>query len=151
MFVTSAANLAQRPEIAEEVFGPSTVIVTTASRDEVLAAARNLEGHLTATIHGTPDDLKEWAPLVSILQTKVGRIIFNGWPTGVEVTHAMVHGGPYPATTDPKFTSVGTTAILRWARPICWQNFPDAALPEELRDANPRKIWRRVEGQLTRE
>jgi NADP-dependent aldehyde dehydrogenase len=127
------------------------VAVTTKSRAEVLAAARGLHGHLTATIHGTPEDLKEWAELVEILQTKVGRIIFNGWPTGVEVNHAMVHGGPYPATTDSRSTSVGSAAIYRWARPVCWQGFPDAALPEELKDGNPRGIWRRVEGKLTRE
>jgi NADP-dependent aldehyde dehydrogenase len=151
MFVTSAENLAQRPEIAEEVFGPSTVAVTTKTREEVLAAARGLHGHLTAAIHGTPDDLKEWSELVDILQTKVGRLIFNGWPTGVEVTHAMVHGGPYPATTDSRATSVGTAAILRWARPVCWQAFPNAALPEELKDGNPRGIWRRVEGKMSRE
>jgi alpha-ketoglutaric semialdehyde dehydrogenase len=151
MFLTAAQNLIEHPEIAEEVFGPSTVAVTTSSREDVLNAARNLQGHLTATIHGTTDDLKEWAELIDILQTKVGRIIFNGWPTGVEVTHATQHGGPYPATTDSRVTSVGTAAILRWARPICWQNFPDAALPEELRDGNPRGIWRRVEGKLTRE
>jgi 2,5-dioxopentanoate dehydrogenase len=151
MYVTSAENLGQWPEIAEEVFGPSTVAVTTRSRDEVLEAARGLHGHLTATIHGTPEDLKEWAELVEILQTKVGRIIFNGWPTGVEVNHAMVHGGPYPATTDSRSTSVGSAAIYRWARPVCWQGFPDGALPEELRDGNPRGIWRRVEGKLGRE
>jgi NADP-dependent aldehyde dehydrogenase len=151
MFCTTAKELLARPEIAEEVFGPSTVAVTTKSREETLAAARALSGHLTATIHGTAADLKEWADLVDVLQTKVGRIIFNGWPTGVEVTHAMQHGGPYPATTDSRVTSVGTAAILRWARPVCWQNFPAEALPPELQDGNPRKIWRRVEGQLTRD
>jgi NADP-dependent aldehyde dehydrogenase len=150
-FTTSAANLAAHPEIAEEVFGPSTVAVTARSREEILAAARNLHGHLTATIHATPDDLKEWAELIDILQTKVGRILLNGWPTGVEVTHAMVHGGPYPATSAPNSTSVGTAAILRWARPICFQNFPNDALPEELRDGNPRRIWRRVEGRFSHE
>jgi len=151
MFVTSAENLSKHPEIAEEVFGPSTVAVTTKSREEVLAAARSLHGHLTATIHGTPGDLLEWSELVEILQTKVGRIIFNGWPTGVEVTHAMVHGGPYPATTDSRVTSVGTAAIGRWARPVCWQGFPGESLPEELRDGNPSGIWRRVEGKLTKD
>jgi alpha-ketoglutaric semialdehyde dehydrogenase len=151
MFVTTAANLAQHPEIAEEVFGPSTVAVTTQSREELLAAARGLGGHLTATIHGTEEDLKAWAELVEILREKVGRIIFNGWPTGVEVNHAMVHGGPYPATTDSRSTSVGSAAILRWARPVCWQGFPQGALPEELKDGNPRGIWRRVEGKMSRE
>ena len=151
MFCTTARHLLEKPEIGEEVFGPSTVAVTTRSRDEVLAAARALSGHLTATIHGTPQDLKDWSDLIDILQTKVGRIIFNGWPTGVEVTHAMQHGGPYPATADARVTSVGSAAILRWARPVCWQNFPSEALPPELQDDNPRKIWRRVEGQLTRD
>jgi NADP-dependent aldehyde dehydrogenase len=150
-FLTTADNLANHPEIAEEVFGPSTVAVTTNSRDQLLTAARNLQGHLTATIHGTPDDLKDHADLIDLLQTKVGRLIFNGWPTGVEVTHAMVHGGPYPATTDPRTTSVGTAAIYRWARPVCYQNFPQSALPEELKDGNPRQIWRRVEGKMTRD
>jgi NADP-dependent aldehyde dehydrogenase len=151
MFCTTVRHLLDRPEIGEEVFGPATIAVTTKSREEVLAAASALQGHLTATIHGTPQDLKEWSDLVDVLQTKVGRIIFNGWPTGVEVTHAMHHGGPYPATTDCRVTSVGTAAILRWARPVCWQNFPNDALPPELQDDNPRKIWRRVEGQLTRD
>jgi NADP-dependent aldehyde dehydrogenase len=151
LFTTTAANLLARPEIAEEVFGPSTVAVTANSREELLAAARNLQGHLTATIHATPQDLRDFADLVAILQTKVGRIILNGWPTGVEVTPAMVHGGPYPATTDAKFTSVGTAAIYRWTRPLCYQNFPNDALPEELQDSNPRKIWRQVEGKLTRD
>jgi NADP-dependent aldehyde dehydrogenase len=151
LFTTTASNLAQHPEIAEEVFGPATVAITTGNRDELLTAAKNLEGHLTATIHGTDADLADYADLVASLQQKVGRLIFNGWPTGVEVTHAMVHGGPYPATTDPKFTSVGTTAIYRFARPVCYQNFPQDALPEELRDANPRRIWRQIDGRLTRE
>ena len=133
------------------MFGPATVAVTTKTRDEILAAARNLGGHLTATLHGTEADLRDWADLIDVLQTKVGRLIFNGWPTGVEVTHAMVHGGPYPATTDPRTTSVGTAAIYRWARPVCYQNFPQAALPDELQDANPRKVWRRVEGKMTRD
>ena len=151
MFCTTAPDLLANPHLAEEVFGPSTLAVTTSSREEVLAAARALQGHLTATVHGTAQDLREWADLIDVLQTKVGRLILNGWPTGVEVTHAMQHGGPYPATTDPRVTSVGSAAILRWARPVCWQSFPNEALPPELQDDNPRKIWRRVEGQLTRD
>ena len=151
MFCTTTKHLLDKPEIAEEIFGPATVAVTTKSKEEVLAAARALNGHLTATLHGTAQDLKDCSDLIDILQTKVGRIIFNGWPTGVEVTHAMQHGGPYPATTDSRVTSVGSAAILRWARPICWQNFPNDALPPELQDDNPRKIWRRIEGQLTKD
>jgi NADP-dependent aldehyde dehydrogenase len=110
-----------------------------------------LDGHLTAAIHGTEEDLREAADLVAILEQKVGRIIFNGYPTGVEVSDAMVHGGPYPATSDARFTSVGTQAILRFARPVCFQNFPDEALPCELQRANPLGIWRRRDGQLTQE
>jgi len=99
----------------------------------MLTAAQKLEGQLTATIHGTPDDLAANGDLLAILETRVGRIVFNAFPTGVEVCHAMTHGGPYPATSDGRSTSVGTRAIARFARPVCFQNFPDAALPEELR------------------
>jgi NADP-dependent aldehyde dehydrogenase len=108
----------------------------------MLDIARKLEGHLTATIHGTPQDLHDFRDLVDVLQQKVGRLIFNGFPTGVEVTHAMVHGGPYPATSDGRSTSVGSQAIFRFARPVCYQNLPQDALPAELKDGNPRKILR---------
>lgn len=126
----------------EELFGPSTLLITGTSHEQMLAAARALDGNLTASILGTEDDLREYAELISILETKVGRVIFNGFPTGVEVTHAMVHGGPYPATSDGRSTSVGSQAIFRFARPVCYQNLPQSALPEELKDDNPRKILR---------
>ena len=113
--------------------------------------ARGLDGQLTATIHGTSADLAEYASLVSILEDKAGRLIVNGFPTGVEVCPSMQHGGPYPATTDSKTTSVGTAAIYRFARPVAYQNFPQSSLPVELRDANPRGIWRLVDGAMTRE
>jgi len=106
---------------------------------------------LTATIHGTVEDFEQNRDLVAILEQKVGRLIFNGYPTGVEVSHAMVHGGPYPATSDGRSTSVGSQAIFRFARPVCYQNFPDSALPEELRDSNPRGILRMVDGSMTRD
>ena len=112
--------------------------------------ARGLEGHLTATIHGTEQDLMEFKELVAILEGKVGRLIFNSFPTGVEVCHAMVHGGPFPATSDSRWTSVGSQAIYRFCRPVCYQGFPDAALPEELRDENPLGIWRMLDGEMTR-
>jgi NADP-dependent aldehyde dehydrogenase len=118
------------------------LLITGAGREEMLTAARALTGHLTASIFGTEDDLRDYADLISTLETKVGRIIFKGFPTGVEVTHAMVHGGPYPATSDGRSTSVGSQAILRFARPVCYQDFPQDALPPELRDSNPRKILR---------
>ena len=139
---TDYASFAADPSLHEELFGPSTLLITGAGHEEMLAAARALTGHLTASIFGTDDDLRESAELISILETKVGRLVFNGFPTGVEVTHAMVHGGPYPATSDGRSTSVGTQAILRFARPVCYQDFPQHALPAELKDSNPRKILR---------
>ena len=149
-FTADAATFLARSELSEEVFGPSTIVVRCRSSEELEEIARKLEGSLTATVHGTPADLARHARLVSIIEDRVGRLVWNGYPTGVEVGHAVQHGGPYPATTDPRFTSVGTAAILRFARPVCWQDWPDAALPEELRNANPRGIWRLVDGERTR-
>jgi NADP-dependent aldehyde dehydrogenase len=134
-----------------EVFGPSTIVVACESDEKLLAIARALPGTLTATIHGTADDLAQHHELIEVLETKAGRLLFNGFPTGVEVSPAMHHGGPYPATADAKFTSVGTAAILRFLRPVCYQNFPEEALPVELRDSNPRRIWRMVNGKLSQE
>ncbi len=107
-------------------------------------------GHLTATVHGTAQDLEDFAPLLRRLTHKVGRLLVNGFPTGVEVSSAMQHGGPYPATTDARATSVGTAAIYRFARPVCFQNLPEALLPPELQAANPRRIWRWVDGSWTK-
>jgi NADP-dependent aldehyde dehydrogenase len=144
---TDYAAFAGHPALHEELFGPSTLLVTGTDREQMLAAARSLRGHLTATILGTDDDLREYAELISILETKVGRVVFNGFPTGVEVNHAMVHGGPYPATSDGRSTSVGSQAVLRFARPVCYQNLPQHALPAELQDENPRKILRLWNGR----
>ena len=138
-------------ELAERAFHPSTVVVSCGSRAELEDVARALDGHLTATIHATGEDLAEFRGLVGLLEDKVGRLIFNGFPTGVEVSPAMHHGGPYPATTDVHFTSVGTAAIQRFARPVCYQNFPPEALPAELQNINRRRIWRLVDNQLTQE
>lgn len=149
LFLTDPKTFSEHPELGEEVFGPSTVVVRCNSREEMESIARNLEGHLTATIHGTEADLAEYASLVSILENKAGRLLFNGFPTGVEVCPSMQHGGPYPATTDSRTTSVGTAAISRFARPVAYQNFPQAALPAELRNENPRNLWRLVDGELT--
>jgi len=134
-----------------EIFGPTTLLVRHSNRGQILEIARGLEGHLTATIHGTEQDLRDFADLIAILEGKVGRLVFNGFPTGVEVCHAMVHGGPYPSTSDGRSTSVGTRAIFRFTRPVCYQGFPDDALPEELKDSNPLGIWRMVDGEMTRE
>ena len=126
--------------IHEELFGPASLVVT-GGPDALEQIASTLDGHLTATLHGTTADLEAHRPLVAILERKVGRLLFNGFPTGVEVAHAMQHGGPYPATTDARTTSVGTAAIERFVRPICYQDFPQASLPEELRG---RKLAERL-------
>ncbi|HUX67413.1 MAG TPA: aldehyde dehydrogenase (NADP(+)) [Terriglobales bacterium] len=146
---TEAAALLADPELGEELFGPATLLVRHQGKAELLQVARALRGHLTATVHGTEADLQEYAELLEILEQKVGRVVINGYPTGVEVTHAMVHGGPYPASSSRE-TSVGTRAIVRFARPVCYQDMPDFALPPELQAANPLGIWRLVDGEPTR-
>jgi NADP-dependent aldehyde dehydrogenase len=150
LFETDAASFLGS-DLDSEIFGPATLLVRHSSRDQVLAIARSLEGHLTATIHGTEQDMHDFADLIAILETKVGRLVFNGFPTGVEVTHAMVHGGPYPSTSDGRSTSVGSQAIFRFTRLVCYQGFPDSALPDEMKDANPLGIWRMLDGQMTRD
>ena len=150
LFETAASDFLRDPELAEELFGPATLLIQSDNRNQLLEMARRLDGHLTATIHGTDQDLAEYRDLLAILETKVGRIIFNGFPTGVEVSHAMVHGGPWPSTSDSRTTSVGTMAILRFARPVCYQGFPEQSLPPELQNANPLAIWRMLDGELTR-
>jgi NADP-dependent aldehyde dehydrogenase len=151
VFSVPLADFAANRELEEEIFGPTTLLIHYGEPRELVEVARHLHGHLTATIHGTEDDLREAAELVSVLETKVGRLLFNGYPTGVEVCHAMVHGGPFPATSDGRTTSVGTRAIVRFARPVCYQDFPDASLPVELRRGNPLRIQRMVNGKFRRE
>ena len=151
LFETDAQSFLKDADLAAEIFGPATLLVHHSKREEILEIAHNLEGHLTATIHGTEQDLREFSDLVAILESKVGRLVFNGFPTGVEVSHAMVHGGPYPATSDGRSTSVGSQAIFRFSRPVCYQGFPEAVLPDELKDTNPLQIWRMVDGEMTRE
>jgi alpha-ketoglutaric semialdehyde dehydrogenase len=151
LFEADTKSFLRNPELAAEVFGPATLIVRHSTRAQVLELARTLEGHLTATVHGTEADLHEFSDLIAILKNKVGRLVFNGFPTGVEVSHAMVHGGPYPATSDGRSTSVGSAAIFRFSRPVCYQGFPESALPDELRSGNPLGIWRMVDGEMTRE
>ncbi len=151
LFQTTGEHFLDHPDLAEEVFGPSTISVLAETRDQILAIAGSLDGHLTATIHGTDEDLRDYSELIRILERKVGRIIFNGYPTGVEVCHSMVHGGPFPATTNAQSTSVGTAAIRRFSRPVCYQDFPQDSLPLELREDNPLEIWRMVNGQISKE
>ena len=149
--VTSAENFLRNPKLATEAFGPFTLIVKGKQLGELVECVRNLEGQLTGTLHGNDSDFESAHSLVSALEKKVGRLIVNGYPTGVEVSPAMNHGGPSPATSDPRFTSVGTAAILRFSRPVCYQSFPAALLPVALQDANPCGIMRLVNGTLTRD
>jgi 2,5-dioxopentanoate dehydrogenase len=151
LFDTDANVWLRNGNLSTEVFGPSSTVVRCKSDEDLLQVAKSLHGALTVTVWGTPDDIKKHRELINILETKTGRLLFNGFPTGVEVSSAMHHGGPYPATADPKFTSVGTAAILRFVRPLCYQNFPEESLPLELRNDNPRHIWRNINGQLTRD
>lgn len=148
---TTAGRFLARPELAEEAFGPFTLVVEAPDPDALAACAAALAGQLTATLHGTAGDLAGAAALRQLLEERAGRLVLNGFPTGVEVCAAMHHGGPYPATTDSRFTSVGTAAILRFARPVCYQGFPDALLPAALQDANPLGLLRLVDGRPTRE
>jgi NADP-dependent aldehyde dehydrogenase len=143
---TSAGYFLADKTLEKEVFGPSTLAVLAKNKGEMLGVAENLGGHLTATLQAEDEDLKNYTELISILQRKAGRLIVNGFPTGVEVCHSMVHGGPFPATTDCHFTSVGTAAIYRFTRPVCFQNFPDHKLPDELKNNNPLQIRRLVDG-----
>ncbi len=148
---TDGAHFLAEPELREEMFGPVSVIVAASDYMELERIAEGLAGQLTATIHGTAEELHSHSHLVEILTRKVGRLLFNGFPTGVEVGHAMQHGGPYPASTDSRTTSVGTAAITRFARPVCYQDFPETSLPLALRSKNSLGIWRLVNGSLSKE
>ena len=136
--------------VTDEVFGASGVVVRFDDVADLLPRLEGLEGQLTATIHATDADTEDARALLPMLETKAGRILFNGWPTGVEVGHAMVHGGPFPATSDARSTSVGSLAIERFQRPVAYQDVPAALLPEALRDDNPWGLLRRVDGTLER-
>lgn len=131
-FEVSDEIFLKHDELQHEIFGPATVLVRCASGLRMLEIARHLEGSLTATIHGTRRDLEQNRPLLTVLARKAGRLVFGGFPTGVEVCSSMQHGGPYPASSDPRFTSVGTAAIQRFSRPVCFQDCPPEFLPPEL-------------------
>jgi alpha-ketoglutaric semialdehyde dehydrogenase len=146
VFSTTLEDFLDEPALAEEIFGPDTLLVECHSPADYVRVALGLDGHLTASIWGSQEDLAAHRDLIAVLERKAGRLIFNGFPTGVEVAPAMVHGGPYPSTSDSRFTSVGSGAIFRFARPVCFQNFPDSLLPEELQAANPLGILRLVDG-----
>ena len=151
IFTVSLKDFLSEDELEEEIFGPTTLLVYYESFEDLALAIEKLHGHLTATIHANEKDIEEAGHLLKELESKVGRILFNNYPTGVEVCHAMVHGGPFPATSDGRSTSVGSRAILRFCRPVCYQDTPDSLLPPELQQKNPLNIMRLVNGKLTRD
>ncbi|HZX73712.1 MAG TPA: aldehyde dehydrogenase (NADP(+)), partial [Cyclobacteriaceae bacterium] len=137
-----ATEFIKNPLLGEEVFGPFALVIKCKNVEEFHKTINHLHGQLTATIIGSEDEIDKHRSIINILIEKAGRLIVNGVPTGVEVNPAQQHGGPYPATTDSRFTAVGTDAIKRFVRPVTFQNFPDTLLPDELKEANPLKIWR---------
>lgn len=149
LFEVAAGTFLSEPQLSHEVFGPAALAVTAADPDELRSVARSLAGQLTATVHCASED-PLGAELLGILTTKAGRVLWGGFPTGVEVCPSMQHGGPYPATTDPRFTSVGTAAIERFVRPVAFQGVPQELLLPELQDGNPLGIERLVDGERTR-
>jgi len=151
LFVTDAANFLTDENLQEEVFGPSSIFIKAADKAALFNIVNHLHGQLTATVWGTDNDLAEYATLIQLLEEKAGRLIINNVPTGVEVTAAMVHGGPFPATTYSGATSVGTGSIYRFTRPVCYQGFPQFLLPGALKNENPLKIWRLVNGSPSTE
>jgi NADP-dependent aldehyde dehydrogenase len=146
LFSTEARAFLDDHRLGEEVFGASSLVVRCRNEGEIRAVLERLEGQLTAALHMDEADHAAARTLLPVLERRVGRILVNGFGTGVEVGHAMVHGGPYPATSDGRTTSVGSLAIQRFLRPVCYQDLPDALLPKALREGNPLGIWRRIDG-----
>ncbi|AFA75691.1 putative aldehyde dehydrogenase [Gordonia polyisoprenivorans VH2] len=151
LFSTDADTFLSSESLRQEVFGASSIVVKCRDTAQVAEVAAGLDGQLTATVHADDADLEAARALLPTLERTAGRILFNGWPTGVEVGHAMVHGGPFPATSDARSTSVGSRAIERFLRPVAYQDVPAALLPGAIADGNPQNIWRRIDGALTRD
>jgi alpha-ketoglutaric semialdehyde dehydrogenase len=148
IFGTDIADFVGNHVLHAEIFGAASLVIRYSTVEELVAATNRLEGQLTASLQLTEEDYPTAAQLIPALEQKVGRIIVNGWPTGVEVGHAMVHGGPFPATSDTRTTSVGTLAINRFLRPVAYQNLPQELLPSPLQDANPWHLNRRIDGTV---
>jgi NADP-dependent aldehyde dehydrogenase len=149
--LVSAFDFINRPTLHEEVFGPFSLVVACESESQLKQVLETLKGQLTSTIHALENELEEKKEILDLLLEKCGRLLLNGVPTGVEVCSAMQHGGPFPATTDSRFSSVGTSAIKRFVRPVSYQDFSQSFLPKELQDSNPLKIWRLVNNQLSKD
>jgi NADP-dependent aldehyde dehydrogenase len=150
LFVTTAEAFLQDERLGEEIFGAASLVIRCPDVATMCALAERLEGQLTATIQMDADDMADAKLLLPILERRAGRILVNGFPTGVEVSDAMVHGGPYPATSDGRSTSVGTLAVQRFLRPVCYQDFPEGLLPASLREENPDGLWRQRDGIIGR-
>jgi NADP-dependent aldehyde dehydrogenase len=148
LFAASSAAFLGDPELQGEVFGPASLVVRCGDADDLVRVLGALEGQLTVALHIDPADYPLARRLLPLVEGKAGRIVVNGFGTGVEVSHAMVHGGPFPATSDGRETSVGSLAIRRFLRPVCYQDLPDALLPAELKAANPLGLTRRVNGRI---
>ena len=148
MAVVDAINFLNNPVLEEEVFGPYSLLVKASDLEQLKEAVLKMPGQLTATVIGEDDELTQYAEFIQLLAERAGRLIINGVPTGVEVCPSMHHGGPFPATTDSRFTSVGTDAVKRFVRPVSFQNFPEALLPDELKQNNPLAIWRLYNNEL---
>jgi 2,5-dioxopentanoate dehydrogenase len=151
LLVAKAKEFRENHLLQEEIFGPATLLVECENEADVLKTIDSLPGQLTATVHLTQDEEESSRAFLEAFTEKAGRVLLNGYPTGVEVCPSMQHGGPYPATTDSRFTSVGTAAILRFARPVCFQNFAAKLLPAELQNVNKLRIWRQINGQFTKD
>jgi len=149
--LVSASDFIKHPSLHEEVFGPFSLVVACESESQLKEVLKTLKGQLTATIHALETELIDHKEVTEILLEKCGRLLLNGVPTGVEVSSAMQHGGPFPASSDARFTSVGTSAIKRFVRPVCYQDFPQNFLPKELQDSNPLNIWRQINNQWTKD
>ncbi len=147
MFAASAQDFLASEALQAEVFGATSLVVECSGVAELAKVAECLEGQLTATLQMDDADLDAARALLPTLERKAGRILVNGWPTGVEVCDAMVHGGPFPATSDTRTTSVGSAAIFRFLRPVCYQDMPDALLPDVLKAHNPEGLERLVDGR----
>lgn len=148
IFGTDIAEFITNHVLHAEIFGAASLVIRYGTVAELINATERLEGQLTASLQLTEEDYPTAAQLLPALEQKVGRIIVNGWPTGVEVGHAMVHGGPFPATSDTRTTSVGTLAINRFLRPVAYQNLPQELLPAALQDSNPWQLNRRIDGTV---
>jgi NADP-dependent aldehyde dehydrogenase len=148
LFRTTGAEFLASHALSEEMFGPASLLIACRDVDEMITIAEHLEGQLTATLHVEEGDIAEASRMMPVLERRAGRILANGFPTGVEVSHAIVHGGPFPSTSDGRSTSVGTAAIQRFLRPVCYQNLPQGLLPAVVRDDAPAGSWRRRDGKL---